>query len=387
MTGSRLLALVGLLLLALNLRPAITSVSPILTRIGEQVGLSSTGEGILTTLPILCLGLAAPAAPLLSRRFGPERAALMMLIVLAISLLVRPYVGWLGLFIGTAIAGGSIGALNVLLPGMVKRDFPSRVSLMTGLYTMTLNLGAATAAGATEPLRLVLGGSWQLALSLWLLPAVFAALVWLPQTRTVSRPTTRRRHAGRLMRDPLAWQVTAFMGLQSSLAYIVFGWLPTILADRGMPVVTAGLALSTSIMIQMISAVGAPWIGGYMKDQRFMNTSVLILVMVGLAGCLYAPLGSLWVWVVILGIGQGGSFSMALTMLAVRAPDAETAGELSAMAQGFGYTLAAMGPLAIGLVHDVFGNWSATGVLLGLIAVAAMIAGLGAGRDRFVASS
>ncbi|HET7314487.1 MFS transporter [Salinisphaera sp.] len=380
----RLLTLAGLLLVALNLRPALTSVSPVLTRIGDGLGLTSTGLGALTTLPVFCLGLAAPLAPRLARRLGPERAVLAALVILALALIARPYTAGPGLFIGTAIAGGAIGIMGVLLPGLVKRDFPSNVGIMTGLYTMALNLGASLAAGATEPLRLAFGGAWRPALAFWLIPAVVAALAWIAQMHAVAKPAAKPGGPQRVYRDPLAWQVTAFMGLQSTLAYIVFGWLPTILADRGMAPVAAGLALSVSILVQVGSALAAPAIGARMRDQRVVLSLVVTITLTGLAGCLYAPLSQIWFWIAVLGLGQGGSFAMALTLLALRASDAQTASELSGMAQGVGYVTAALGPLAVGLIHQWYGTWSAIGVFIGLIGLAAIAAGLGAGRNRLV---
>jgi len=397
------LTLVALLLVALNLRPALTSVSPVLGSIAEALALSPSWQGILTTLPVLFLGLAAPLAPKLVRRIGPERSVFAALVVLALALLARPYIGTAGLFLGTAVAGGCIGIIGVLLPGIVKRDFLRRVSIMTGLYTVALNLGASAAAGTTEPLRQALGGlwqdasqgvsqgasnsSWQGALAFWLLPAVIAALFWLPQLKGTQPARVPARRGARLRHDPLAWQVSLFMGLQSSLAYIVFGWLPTILQDRGLAAVTAGLALSVSILLQVFTAILAPWIGSRMRDQRTVLIGVVTLTLIGLLGCLYAPIGSVWLWIVVLGLGQGGTFSMALTLLALRAPDATTAASLSAMAQGIGYTLAAMGPLLVGVLHDWSGGWNVVGFLVGAIALAALVMALGAGRDRQVAST
>lgn len=397
------LTLVALLLVALNLRPALTSVSPVLGSIAEALALSPSWQGILTTLPVLFLGLAAPLAPQLVRRIGPERSVFAALVVLAVALLARPYVvttvGTAGLFLGTAVAGGCIGVIGVLLPGIVKRDFPRRVSIMTGLYTVALNLGASAAAGTTEPLRQELGGLWQNAsqgastgpwqgaLAFWLLPAVIAALFWLPQLKGTKPVRVPVRRGARLRHDPLAWQVSLFMGLQSSLAYIVFGWLPTILQDRGLAAVTAGLALSVSILLQVITAILAPWIGSRMRDQRAVLIGVMTLTLIGLLGCLYAPIASIWLWIVVLGLGQGGTFSMALTLLALRAPDATTAASLSAMAQGIGYTLAAMGPLLVGVLHDWSGGWNVVGFLVSAIALAALVMALGAGRDRQVAST
>ncbi|MBZ5875102.1 CynX/NimT family MFS transporter [Chromohalobacter israelensis] len=389
------LTLVALLLVALNLRPALTSVSPVLGNIGEALALSPSWQGILTTLPVLFLGLAAPLAPRLVRRIGPERSVFAALVVLVVALLVRPYIGTMGLFLGTAVAGGCIGIIGVLLPGIVKRDFPRRVSIMTGLYTVALNLGASTAAGTTEPLRQLLDdvaqgaslSAWQGALAFWLLPAVIAALLWLPQLRGTKPTRVPARRGARLRHDSLAWQVSLFMGLQSSLAYIVFGWLPTILQDRGLTAVTAGLALSVSILLQVSTAILAPWIGSRMRDQRAVLAVVMTLTLIGLLGCLYAPIGSVWLWIVVLGLGQGGTFSMALTLLALRAPDATTAASLSAMAQGIGYTLAAAGPLLVGVLHDWSGGWNVVGVLVSAIALGALVMALGAGRNRQVAST
>jgi len=380
------LMLIGIVLVAMNLRPALLSVSPLLNELERNLELSSAMLGVLTTLPVLCLGLAAPLAPRAARAIGDERTILCVLLVLAAALLIRPFIGVVGLFAGTALAGGCIGILGVLLPGLVKRDFPEHVGVLTGLYTMALCLGASIAAGATEPLRLYLGGNWQPALAFWLTPAIIAAVAWLPQ---LARPTdTRATGSGQrpasLRNDPLAWQVTLYMGLQSSLAYSIFGWLPTILSDRGLSDVDAGLALSASILVQLISALAAPWIGGRCRDQRGVVATVMAVSLIGLLGCLYAPIASIWLWAVVLGLGQGGAFSMALTLIALRAADSHTAARLSGMAQGVGYILAALGPLLVGVLHDATGGWNTVGALFTFIVIAALVAGLGAGRSQVV---
>lgn len=381
------LTLLGLMLVALNLRPALTSVSPVLTQIGESLSLSSAGQGILTTLPVLFLGLCAPVAPWAARRLGVDRATLAAVIVLALALLVRPYTGTTGLFIGTVIAGGCIGVMGVLLPGIVKRDFAESASLLTGIYTAVLCLGASAAAGATEPLRMAFDSDWQAALAIWMVPAVIAAIVWWAQLDGKHIPKARTKHAQSLFRDRLAWQVTLYMGLQSSMAYSVFGWLPTILQDRGLSPVDAGLGLSVSILTQISTAIAFPWISTRMRDQRAMLALAVVLTVSGIAGCIYAPISGVWFWAVVLGLGQGGTFSMALTLLAVRARDADMAARLSGMAQGVGYTMAAIGPLVLGLLHDAFGDWQTAGIFLGLIGVSALIFGLAAGRDRYVGNN
>lgn len=385
-TWSTALTLIGVMLVALNLRPAITSVSPVLQRIGESLSLTPFGLGVLTTLPVLFLGLAAPIAPRTARRIGVGRTVLAAVALLAVTLLLRPYLGVAGLFMGTVIAGGCIGVMGVLLPGVVKRDFPAHASLLTGLYTAALCIGASAAAGATEPLRIALGSVWRPALALWCIPAVVAGIAWWIQLGGAHVPRARTRPTAPLYRDRLAWQVTLYMGLQSSLAYSVFGWLPSILQSRGLEAVAAGLALSASIMIQIITAIACPWIASRMRDQRCMIALVMALTLIGAAGCIYAPISGVWFWISVLGLGQGGTFSMALTLLVVRARDVDTAARLSGMAQGVGYVLAALGPLFVGVLHDAFGDWRVAGLFLGLIGLGATVSGLAAGRNRYVAS-
>ncbi|WP_416311378.1 CynX/NimT family MFS transporter [Pseudomonas sp. W03] len=378
------LLLLGLVLVALNLRPALSSLAPLLNTVRDGTGLSAASAGLLTTLPVLCLGLFAPLAPMLARRLGAERTVLLILLSLAAGIVLRSLFPVAGLFLGSLVAGASIGIIGVLLPGIVKRDFPHIAGTMTGVYTMALCLGAATAAGATVPLAGLMGDSWQLALAFWALPAILAALVWLPQTR-------QNHHAHRavykvkgLWRDPLAWQVTLYMGLQSSLAYIVFGWVPSILIDRGLSPTEAGLVLSGSVMVQLFSALAGPWLATRGKDQRLAVVIVMSLTLAGLLGLLYAPLSGIWGCAVVLGLGQGATFAIALALIVLRSPDSHVASSLSGMAQGVGYTLAACGPFLVGVVHDVTGGWSASGVIFVVVSIAAIGFGLGAGRDRLV---
>ncbi|KAF1052129.1 MAG: putative transporter YycB [Stenotrophomonas maltophilia] len=376
--------LAGLVLVALNLRPALSSLAPLLNHVREATGLSAAAGGLLTTLPVLCLGLFAPLAPRLARRFGAERSVLMILLSLACGIVLRSLFPVAGLYLGTVLAGASIGIIGVLLPGIVKREFPQIAGVMTGVYTMALCLGAALAAGATVPLSQRFGDSWQLALAFWAIPAVIAALAWLPQTRFDHHGARQSVQVRGLWRDPLAWQVTLYMGLQSSLAYIVFGWLPSILIDRGLSPTAAGLVLSGSVLVQLVSALGAPWLATRGRDQRLMVVVVMALTLAGLLGFLYAPLGGIWGWAVVLGLGQGGTFSIALALIVLRSPDAHVASHLSGMAQGVGYTLAALGPFLVGLVHDLTHGWSAVGVIFVVVTIAAIGFGLGAGRAQLV---
>ncbi|WDG55170.1 CynX/NimT family MFS transporter [Pseudomonas chlororaphis] len=378
------LLLLGLILVALNLRPALSSMAPLLSEVSRSLGLSAAQAGLLTTLPVLCLGLFAPLAPVLARRFGAERVVLGILLTLAGGIILRSSLGDVGLFAGSILGGASIGVIGVLLPGIVKRDFAKHAGTMTGVYTMALCLGAAMAAGATVPLSQHFDNSWALGLGFWVLPALVAALFWLPQVGKRQGAHHVAYRVRGLLRDPLAWQVTLYMGLQSSLAYIVFGWLPSILIGRGLSPTQAGLVLSGSVIVQLASSLAAPWLATRGKDQRLAIVVVMLLTLGGLFGCLYAPLDGLWGWAILLGVGQGGTFSLALTLIVLRSKDAHVAANLSSMAQGFGYTLASMGPFAVGLVHDWTGGWTALGWIFAVIGLGAIIAGLGAGRSLYV---
>ncbi|SPO53494.1 MFS transporter [Pseudomonas sp. JV551A1] len=378
------LLLLGLVLVALNLRPALSSMAPVLGLVSEGLGLNASQAGLLTTLPVLCLGLFAPLAPVLARRFGSERVILGILATLALGIVVRSSLGATGVFLGSLMAGASIGIIGVLLPGIVKRDFPQHAGTLTGVYTMALCLGAAMAAGATVPLAQHFDGSWALGLGFWAVPALLAMLVWLPQARQGHGLHKVAYRVRGLWRDPLAWQVTLYMGLQSSLAYIVFGWLPSILIGRGLSPTEAGLVLSGSVIVQLVSSLSAPWLATRGKDQRLAIVLVMLITLAGLFGCLYAPLSGLWGWAVVLGLGQGGTFALALTLIVLRSKDAHVAANLSSMAQGVGYTLASMGPLAVGLVHDLTSGWSAVGWIFAVLGVGAIVFGLGAGRALHV---
>lgn len=378
----------AILVVACNLRPPLTTVGPVLNEIRAALPSLGAATGFLTMLPVLCMGLAGTTAPTQARRWGAERVVLAWLAVLASGLALRALATPLALFVGTAIVGAAVGIVGVLLPGIVKRDFRDHGTLMTGLFTMCLCWGAAFAAGIMVPLSAFLGGpaeggSWALALGAWALPAIFAALVWAPMLpRRVTTAAPPLAPVRGLWRSPLAWQVTLFMGLQSSLAYAVFGWLAPILRDRGMDAAGAGWLVSFSVVLQLPAALGAPLLAGRARDQRGAVAVALGCTLAGLLGCLYVPVDGwgLWLAAAVLGIGQGAAFAVALTLIVLRAHDGHVAAQLSSMAQSVGYTLAAFCPMALGLLHEAAGSWAPAGPLFAAVAALALVAGLGAGR-------
>jgi CP family cyanate transporter-like MFS transporter len=377
--GGRILLGVSLVLVAFNLRPVFASLSAVLPDAARDLALSPAFVSLITTLPVLCLGLFAPAAPGLARRFGAERTILLLLVLLAAGTALRGLPAGIAMMLGSVIAGACIAVGNVLLPGLVKRDFPDKAALMTGFYTMALCGGAASAAGFTVPIEKALG-SWNLALAVWAIPAAMVAILFVFQIQPATAHRIARPAVKGLWRDPLAWQVTLFMGFQSSLAYCVFGWLAPILRSRGMDAVDAGFVVSVSVLVQTASCLLAPTIAARGRDQRLFNVALLAAAVVGLLGCLYAPLWSIWVWAVIQGVGQGSLIAVAMTLIVLRSPDPHVAAQLSSMAQTVGYALAAVGPLLVGALYGWTGGFEITGILFVALGLAGAAAGLGAGR-------
>lgn len=383
--AARIVLGASLVLIAFNLRPLFSSLSVLLPEVMQATGLSTAGASLLTTLPVLCLGLFAPFAPRLAQRYGAERALLGALALLAVGTGLRWFESVPLLFVATFLAGGAIAIGNVLLPGLVKRDFAGSAALMTGLYTMALCAGSAAAAGFTLPIERLVTGSWSGALAAWAVPTLLVLLIWIPQALGNRQQVSHRgfRIVG-LWRDRLAWQVTLFMGLQSALAYCIFGWLAPILRERGFDAATAGAIASVSVMAQVITCLAVPSVAVRLKDQRGVNVVLVAIAVVALLGILFARTSTVLFWAVLQGIGQGGLIAAAMTIIVLRSPDSHVAAHLSGMAQGVGYVLAAFGPLLVGLIRGWTGSFSESAFLFVALGLGAAIMGFGAGRALHV---
>ncbi|MEW1658406.1 MFS transporter [Streptomyces sp. NPDC093707] len=390
-TGRRAVVLgLGVVLLALNLRPALVAVSPLAGTIRTESGMSAAATSLLTALPLLCFGLLAPVAPRLGRRLGMERSLLGTMVLICLGAGVRLLDSVVALFAGTVVIGAGIAVANVLLPSLIKRDFPARAGLMTGLYSMSLFGGAALAAGITVPVQQAAHLTWQTALACWGALAVLALVVWLPQVRTrtqVSAAAAREAaHPVRgLWRSPLAWQVTGYMGLQSLSYYAAAAWLPTMLKDAGMDAGDAGWMLSFSSLLGIAGSFLAPVVVGRRLPARALAALGAVLCAAGFVGVWAAPVGGAYVWMTLLGLGQGAAISLALLFIVQRAPDARHTAQLSSMAQCFGYILAATGPAVLGAVHDASGTWTAPLAVLLVLLVPQVVMGFGAARPLHVA--
>ncbi|MFF4169795.1 CynX/NimT family MFS transporter [Streptomyces sp. NPDC001744] len=386
------LLLTGIVLASLNMRAALASVAPLAGEISAGFGLSATASSLVTSVPVLFLGAGAVVAPWLGRRFGAERVLFAALLLLGAGILVRVLPSVYALYGGGVLVGTAIALLNVLMPGLIKRDFPDRAATMTSVYTGSMIAGATVAAAAAVPLEKALGGGWEASLGFWSLLAAVAAVAWLPQV-LIARGRTghgvRAVPAGvprpvGVWRSALAWQVTLFMGLQSLWTYVLIAWMPTIFTDHGMDRSTAGVVFAFNNLVQVAGAFLVPLLAGRMRSQRPLVVFVTALVALGYAGLMTAPVEGAWLWSAALGVGQGGAVGLALTLIVLRSGDAATAAGLSGMAQTVGYLLAAAGPLAAGALHQATGSW--TPPICGVLGVcaAALVVGLLAARDRTV---
>ncbi len=376
----------GIMVLAVNLRAAITSLPPVFPELSTALHLSAASITVLAAVPVVCFGLFSGLAAPLSRGFGEERVLLAALLLLAGGLLLRG--AWPGamLFPGTVLAGGAIALMNVLLPSLVKRRHPEHAGALIGAYLLTLGAGAVVASLIAVPVFRAAGGgngAVQLTLGLWALPAALAAVVWLPQIRYHTRPErTGRRVRAAVHRHALAWQVAAFMGLQSLCYYAALSWLPTLFRDRGVSAAGAGGLLALMNLGNAVTALLAPMLAHRARDQRLIIVVTVLAMAVGLTGSLYGPTGSAVAWTLLLGFGQGASLGLAIFFTMARAPDPVTAASLSGFAQGTGYLIAAVGPLAVGFLHTSTGGWTVPVLaLLGVMGLQ-LWAGLLAGRAR-----
>ncbi|SMY03895.1 MFS transporter, CP family, cyanate transporter [Brevibacterium antiquum CNRZ 918] len=385
----------GLILIGLNLRIGVASVGPLLGNILGDLHLSATTASLLTTIPVFAFGAFAFLTPSLTRRFGMHRVLGAVMIILAAGIALRLHPSLLALFAGTVLVGAAIAVGNVLLPTAIKSDFSHRAGLMMGLYSTALFLGAALASGLTVPMLPLFDGSWRWAMGIWAVPAALAAVLWIPQ---MTRRGTAARPSGSatgneaqppfraILTDPIAWAVTGFMGLQSMSYYAALTWVPAIFHDSGMPADTAGWMLSFSAFPAILTCLVTPAIAKRLRPRWAPVVFAVVLTGAAFVGLLLAPQAGGYLWMTLLGMGQGAAISLSLSYIVWRSPDTHHTGHVSTMAQGIGYLFAGMGPVGLGWLHASTGSWTAPLIALLVMLVLQLIAGALASRDRYVGS-
>ncbi|WP_405722703.1 MFS transporter [Streptomyces sp. NBC_00046] len=380
--------LAGVVLVAANLRAALTGVGPLLPGIEASTGLSGTWTGLLGTLPLLTFAATSPLVGRTAHRYGAPRSLAIALAVLAAGLLVRSLPGVIFLFAGTVVVAAAIAYGNVLLPSVIKSTVSEdRIGQVTGLYVTAMGLLAAISSGVSVPMADHLTGGWRTALGVWAVLAVLAFGVWLPRCRRTgpagAAPAVRERIP---WRSPLAWQVSVFMGLQSLGFYTTIAWLPSIVHDHGVGEAAAGWQLFLFQIVGLVSSSALPVLARRWRDQRLLAAAASVIVALGFVLLAVAPQLAV-VSSVLTGLGGGACLVLALAFQGQRAADASQAAALASMAQSVGYLVAAVGPLLLGALHDLTGGWTLPLLLLVVLTLAQGAVGAGAGRDLLLKST
>ncbi|MFB9583703.1 MFS transporter [Streptomyces goshikiensis] len=388
--------IVGIVLAALNLRPAITSLGALFEETRTGLGMSGTVAGLITSVPALCFAAVGVTAPRLSRRFGPAAVVCAGMAAIATGLLIRPFASnAAGFLAASALSLAGIALTNVLLPVIVKRWFPDRVGTMTGLYSMALAAGTSLAAAATVPLTSALGGSWRTGLLVWAVLALAAVLPWLPIATAARRTRAAEAAAAgtaagapadtgpRVVRSRTAWALACYFGLQATGAYVTMGWLPQIFRDAGVSAATAGVLLAVTMVMGVPLAFVIPRLAGRMRNQGPIAVTLGLFGLAGYLGLYLAPAAGAWAWALLLGISNC-AFPLVITMIGLRARSSAGVVRLSAFAQSTGYLISIPGPLLIGALYQHSGGWDLPLALMAGLLVPQVALGVLAGRDRTI---
>lgn len=381
---SSLFLIIGILLIGANLRVPLTSVGALIPFIREDLAISNTLAGAITTLPLLAFALLSPFAPRLARYFGIERTLGIALALLLLGIILRSAAGISLLFAGTLFIGLAIAVGNVLIPAVVKLRFPLRVGLITGFYAVAMNVFGALGSGISVPIAKA-GLGWKGALAIWGLLTLFTLLIWLPHTSSAPTASVESpNQTNNLWRSRLAWQVTLFMGCQSLIYYTLITWLPDIFGAKGYSENTAGWLVFLMQLALIPVTFLVPLLAEKFTQQVGMALAVASAFMTGLIGLLLPASVFDFVWVILLGAAGGGAFGLSMMFFTLRTQSPRQAAELSGMAQSAGYLFAATGPVLVGALQDISGNWLAPISLLLGIAVLVLLNGIAAGRKRWV---
>lgn len=385
------LLMIGVILIAANLRAPLTSIGSLITLIRTDLGISHALAGTITTLPLLAFALLSPFAPKIAHKITMERTIFLSLVVLAIGIVLRSLFGTGALFAGTILIGVAIAFGNVLLPGFIKMNFPLKVGIMTGVYGVFMNIFAALGSGLSVPLTSIGKIGWEGSLAFWAIPVFIAIAVWAPQLKKGKDPTgysmATPKEKLSLARSPLAWSITVFMGLQSLIFYTLVTWLPEILQGMGYSMSAAGWMLFLMQFAIIPFTFIIPVLAERMKNQILLSGATAVLFILGITGVLIGNQTLMPVAVIMIGMGAGSAFSLSMMFFSMRTSTAVEASDMSGMAQSFGYLLAATGPIVFGGLHDMTDSWTMPLIMLIALAVVILIVGIAAGRDRVIGNT
>lgn len=382
------LLLLAILLVAATLRSPMTSVGPLIPLYRGDLEASNAMVGLVNTLPLLTFGLFSPFVPKISKKYGMEMTLLIAMAILSIGIFIRPIGGIELLLFGTLLIGMAIAVGNILMPGLIKSSFPYRVGLMTGLYSVSMNLFGALASGISVPIASINGFDWRNSMQIWSLLSILAVVVLLLRlpasysgrkkvfTEVKSQPSKA------IFKSKIAWAVTLFMGLQSLIPNSLFTWLPDILLTKGFNESESGWFIAICQAGLIPATFIAPILAGKMQSQRLIGASSGILFFVGLVGIAFISSHIVIVFLALTGIGAGAAFSLTMMFFVLRTNTTMESAQLSGMAQSIGYLIASAGPLFLGTIAEMTGGWTVPFIILMTAALCIVFLGIIAGKDE-----
>lgn len=379
----------SIILIAANLRAPITSVGPVIPEMTDDLHLTPAMVGLVTAIPLICFSLFSTFMPRLSRMVGLEKILLWSLLLLALGLFIRSGGNMVLLFLGSAFIGIAITIGNVLMPAFIKKKFPDKIGLVTGIYLVSMNLTSALAVGYSIGIGKIGGLGWRGSIGIWGVTALIAFFAWLPlaeKKKLTSAPTdTKTIHA--MWKSRLAWQISLFMGLQSLIFYVFAAWLPAILQSWGMSADRAGWMLSYVQMGQVPMMLIGPLLAGRMKNQTVLIWLTFVLLLAGLIAVAVWKTEFIIGAVVLIGVSLGLAFALAMMFFILRTQSVSESAALSGMSQSVGYFVAACGPPFFGVLYGWTHSWQLPFLLLLIAAAVLFFTGLYAAKERYVLGS
>ncbi|RII89887.1 MFS transporter [Clavibacter michiganensis] len=393
-----LLALVGIVLVALNLRTAVAVFSPIVDEIGRDVPLDSVSIGVLGALPPVCFALFGLLAPAISRRLGLELTVVVGLVAMVVGHLLRAGSDAVVVFgVGTVLSLAGMGLGNVLLPPLVKKYFPGRIGPITSLTTVMLSISTGVPSLVAAPLADSAG--WRVAIGAWAAVAVVALVPWVALLVQHRRDTRREREAaaaldqveeapaavtGRVFRSPVAWALVGIQAASSFNAYAMFAWLPALLQDTaGQTAVESGVLLAVFGFMGLPTAIIMPLLAARMRNVGILIQLGVLFFVVGYVGLLVAPAAAPLVWVAAAGLGPL-LFPLVFVLINLRTRTHGGVVALSGFVQGIGYSIGAIGPLLFGVLHEATGGWTAPLLMLFAMVAVASASGFYLAKPRML---
>lgn len=379
--------IIAIIFFATTVRTPITGVGTIISYIQNDLGISYTLAGFLTTIPLLAFAIVSPFAPRIARKLSMEYTLFYSLILLAVGIILRSFGNISLLIFGTILIGVAISFGNVLFPSFFKAKYPYRVGLLTGIYTVSMNISAAASLAFSQPIAELTDYGWQGALGCTVILVIITMIVWIPilrGNRVNTANANQDKKAIKIWKSPLAWAIAMAMGMQSLLFYCATAWIPEILVSQGFSLDKAGIMASVFQLSQMPMTFFIPILAEKLSSQRSIVYFFTICYFISFSGLLFQWTDLMLIWMILLGLAAGASFGLVLMFFTLRTKTAYEASEISGFAQSFGYLVAAIGPVLFGFIQEVTGSWTIPNLLFLIASFVLFVFSFISSKQRYI---